>query len=135
MLAVRSDIPCQLIDSPCELEIVSVKLNYYQPVVCCLTYIPPNSSITQYENLFNFLNSTNIGSVNLIILGDFNIPDIDWNTLSGFSPVSRQFCDLVFDSGLSQLINCTTHIHGNILDLLLTNSEELIQCTSVDNQS
>ena len=77
MLAVRSDIPCQLIDSPCELEIVSVKLNYSQPVVCCLTYIPPNSSITQYENLFNFLNSTNIGSVNLIVLGDFNIPDID----------------------------------------------------------
>ena len=49
--------------------------------------------------------------------------------------MSRQFCDLVFDSGLSQLINCPTHIHGNILDLLLTNSEELIQCISVDNQS
>ena len=33
MLAVRSDIPCQLIDSSSELEIVSVKLNYSQPVV------------------------------------------------------------------------------------------------------
>ena len=135
MLAVRSGIPCQLIDSPSELEIVCVKLNYSQPVVCCLTYIPPNSSITQYENLFNFLNSTNIGSVNLIVLGDFNTPDIDWNTLSGVSPVSRQFCDLIFDSELSQLINCPTHIHGNILDLLLTNFEELIQCISVDSQS
>ena len=110
-------------------------MNYSQPVVCCLIYIPPNSSITQYENLFNFLNSTNIDSVNLIVLGDFNIPDIDWNTLSGFPPVSRQFCDFVFDSGLSELINCPTHIHGNILDLLLTNCEELIQCISVDNQS
>ena len=102
MLAVRSGISCQLIDSPSELEILCVKLNYSQPVVCCLIYIPPNSlSVTQYENLFNFLNSTNIGSINLIVLGDFNTPDIDWNTLSGVSSVSRQFCDLIFDSNLS----------------------------------
>jgi len=33
----------------------------------------------------------------------------------GTPPVSHQFCDLIFDSGLSQLINCPTHIHGNIL--------------------
>ena len=26
-----------------------------QPVVCCLTYIPPNSNITPYENLLSFL--------------------------------------------------------------------------------
>ena len=135
MLAVRCDIPCQLIDSPSELEIVCVKLNYSQPIVCCLTYMPPNSSITHYENLFSFLNNANISSTNLILLGDFNIPDIDWNTLSGVSPVSQQFCDLIFDSALSQLINCPTHIHGNILDLLLTNSEDVIQCITVDPQS
>ena len=52
MLAVRSDIPCQLIDSPSELETVCIKLNYSQPVVCCLTYTPPNSNIIPYENLF-----------------------------------------------------------------------------------
>ena len=113
---MKSDVPYQLINSPSELELV--KLNYSQPIVCCLTYIPP--TITQYENLFDFLNGAIIGSVNLIVLGDFNTPDIDWNTLSDFSPVSRQFCDLIFDSELSQLINCPTHIHGNILDLLLT---------------
>ena len=135
MLVVRSDIPCQLIDSPREQETVCVKLYYSRPVVCCLTYIPPNSNIIPYENLFIFLNRTNIISANFNLLADFNIPDINWNTLSVVSPVSCQFCDIIFDSGLSQLINCPTHIHGNILDLLLTNFEDLIQCISVDSQS
>ena len=52
--------------------------------MCYLNYIPP--TITQYENLFDFLNGANIGYVNLNVLGDFNTPDIDWSTLSGFSP-------------------------------------------------
>ena len=135
ILAVRSNISCQLTDSPREQETVCVKLNYSQPVVCCFTYIPPNSNITPYENLFVFLNSANIISANLNLLGDFNIPDINWNTLPGVSPVSCQFCDIIFDSGLSQLINCPTHIHDNILDLLLTNFKDLFQCISVDSQS
>ena len=33
MLAVKSDIPYQLIDSPSELELLCVKLNHSQPVV------------------------------------------------------------------------------------------------------
>ena len=61
-----------------------------------------------------------------MLLGDFNLPDIDWNTLSGTSVISNQFCDFVFDTGLCQLINEPTHVHGNILDLLLTNIEENI---------
>ena len=136
MLAVRSGIPCQLIDSPSELEIVCVKLNYSQPVVCCLTYIPLNSSITQYENLFNFLNSTNIGSVNLIVLGTL-IPQ----TLIGTHYLV--FLQFLVNFGILFLIQSylnlstvlLTHIHGNILDLLLNNFEELIQCISVDPQS
>jgi len=96
MLAIRSDIPCQLIESPSELEIVCVEVNYSHPFLCCLIHIPPNSSITQYEKLFSFLNNANISSKNLILLGDFNILDIDWNTLSGVSPVSCQFFDLLF---------------------------------------
>ena len=48
------------------------------------------------------------------------------DTLSGHSPVSNQFFDLVFQTGLSQLIDQPTHMHGNILDLLLTNLDDNI---------
>ena len=77
-----------------------------------------------YDNLFNFFLHLHEVSVRMIILGDFNLPDIDWDVLSGHSQVSNQFCDLVFQTGLSQLIDKPTHVHGNILDLLLTNLED-----------
>ena len=86
----------------------------------------PNSITTYYDNLFSFLCNLLNSSDKLIVLGDFNFPDIDWNTLSGNSPVSNQFCDLIFRTGLSQLINVPTHNHGNILGLLLTNFDDNI---------
>lgn len=96
------------------------------PITLCVTYVPPSPTPIYYDNLFNFLSNLHSISDELIILGDFNFPGIDWDTLSGYSPVSNQFCDLVFQTSLSQLINTPTHIHGNILDLLLTNLENRI---------
>lgn len=58
--------------------------------------------------------------------GDFNLPDIQWDTLSSTSSSSSAFCDFVFDNSLIQLINQPTHVKGNILDLVLTNSEDSI---------
>ena len=56
----------------------------------------------------------------LIVVGDFNFPDINWNLLSGSSPVSSSFCDTVFSLNLVQLVDEATHSCGNILDLVLT---------------
>jgi len=59
-------------------------------------------------------------------MGDFNMPDINWLTLSGHSGFSNQLCDLVFEFNLSQLVDQSTHICGNILDLVLTNCHDHI---------
>ena len=55
---------------------------------------------------------------NIVILGDFNAPDIDWLTLSADSGFSIQLCDLIFQYHLTQVNMSSTHEHGNILDLL-----------------
>ena len=59
--------------------------------------------ITVYGNLFSFLLSFANTSEDLIILGNFNLPDIDWDTLTGHSLVSNQFYD-----------STPTRIRGNI---------------------
>ena len=66
-----------------------------------------------------------------IIVGDFNLPDIQWDTLSSTSSISCAFCDFVFDNLLTQLIDQPTHIQGNILDLVLSNSNDCITNLSV----
>jgi len=118
LIAVNNKISCQKLTSPVNLELICIRLNLPNPVTVCIVYIPPNITLTYYETLFDFLFNLSNASNKLIILGDFNFPDIDWDSLSGHSPVSNQFCDLVFQAGLSQLIDTPTHNHDNILDLI-----------------
>ena len=68
-------------------------------------------------------------------MGDFNVPDINWSTLVGSTHFSNQFCDVVFDLNLSQLVDSSTHKQGNILNLVLTNIEDSIHSLTVLNRN
>ena len=60
------------------------------------------------------------GSTNILLTGDFNLPDVDWNTCEGNSSTSNAFIELVYDYNLTQIITGSTHAN-NILDVALTN--------------
>ena len=62
----------------------------------------------------------------ILITGDFNMPDINWSTLTGCSMISNNFCEFIFQSNLAQIVNIPTHKHGNTLDLILTDNTENI---------
>ena len=113
MLAVKNIIPCQLIPSPSNSEVVCIRLN---SMTCCVSYNPPNSSSANCNNLLNCISNISNSSDRLVLLGNFNFPDINWDTLSGNSPVYNQLCDLIFSSSLSQIVE-PTHIHGNVFGL------------------
>ena len=59
-------------------------------------------------------------------MGDFKLPDVCWSSSIGQSPFSNSFCDLVYEHNFSQLVDCPTHVKGNILDLVFTTSESII---------
>ncbi|MCG8431742.1 MAG: hypothetical protein MJA29_11285, partial [Candidatus Omnitrophica bacterium] len=68
----------------------------------------------------------------LAVLGDFNFPDICWDTVSTPTMgLSHDFCSLTNDFLLSQLIHGATHKHGNTLDLILTDSPEIFCNTEI----
>ena len=89
----------------------------------CLVYVPPNAETTYHAKLLSFLESLFSLGHCVIILGDFNLPDICWTSLSSSNPHSKNFCDFIVTNGLEQLI---TFPRGNILDLLLCDSPGLI---------
>ena len=47
--------------------------------------------------------------------------------MSACSPSSDSPCDLLVDCNLTQLVSSPTHSRGNTLDLVITNSEDLIE--------
>ena len=67
----------------------------------------------------------------LLIMGDFNYLDIDWENWSSNDITSRKFIETVQDAYLFQHITKPTrHREGqssNCLDLIFTNEEEMIQ--------
>lgn len=77
--------------------------------------------------LFFFSTLTKVessGYSHLLLLGDFNFPLIDWQLTSSSHELENQFCNLLDDFFLIQLIEDPTHIHGNILDLVATNFQK-----------
>ena len=63
-------------------------------------------------------------------MGDFNYPDIDWETYSG-TKVSEDFRNLVLDKFLNQHVDHATR-GDNILDLILSTNESLVSDVTVN---
>ncbi len=55
------------------------------------------------------------------VVGDFNLPDINWSEGHSSTQLGERYLDLFCDLGLSQIINQPTHQKGKILDLVLSN--------------
>jgi len=64
-------------------------------------------------------------------MGDFNTPNISWSTLTGSTYFSNQLCDLIFQYNLLQLVNYPNRICGNILELFITNYDNVISSVLV----
>ena len=71
----------------------------------------------------------------VVLVGDFNLPDINWSSLSSQSAVSDEFCDFVFYHNLTQLVEEPTHITGNCLDLILINTPDNIDPIHITQES
>ena len=70
--------------------------------------------------------SINKSIKNHIIIGDFNLDSIDWHQKEASDGIQNNFLELFDNHCLIQLITEPTHNHGNILDLLMTDSPQII---------
>ena len=134
LIAVKNSIPSELLITPGNIEAIAIRIHLVHPIVVCCHYIPPNLSMDDYSEYFQYLSDLANYQDPVIAMGDFNLPDINWATLTGSTAISNAFCDLVFELNLAQLVSQSTHSHGNILDLVLTNKEELISSLTVQSQ-
>lgn len=134
MFAVRDYIPSKLLDSPTDLEALAIEINCSPRLVLLLIYAPPTSSIDFFKSLTDWM-STFICDNNVLILGDFNLPDVNWSCLNGSTPNSTVLCDFMFNFNLMQLITDPTHIKGNTLDLIITNSPDIVSNISINRDS
>jgi hypothetical protein len=133
LILVPSKIQSSLILEPssnnsCELLGISLYLNGKTFKLYCV-YRPPTPLVGN-DIVHHFIE--NISHVlkhrNLILLGDFNLPNIDWSTETCKSTNERKILDEFIYNGLTQLINAPTR-SKNILDLCFSNTSLIKHCT------
>ena len=119
---------CQMLICKCETS----------RMIICILYRPPEAPLASFKPVLETISSYISGHDNydLCLLGDFNFPCIDWNTLSiipGATSITIQcmetFFNFMADHLLSQYILEPTR-KDNILDLCLSNSPNLISHVS-----
>ncbi|CAM4697277.1 unnamed protein product [Lepidochelys kempii] len=99
-------------------------------VVVGVCYRPPDQGDEVDEAFFRQLTEAT-RSHTLILMGDFNFPDICWESNTAVHRQSRKFLESVGDNFLVQVLEEPTR-GGAFLDLLLTNRVELVGEAKVD---
>ena len=91
-------------------------------VTIFLVYRPPSGGAETISELANLVRTAGKDSM---LIGDFNLPDINWQagTAKGRS---REFLEAVEDCMMEQMVEFSTHIRGNCLDLIVTNIPERV---------
>ncbi|KAK4813002.1 hypothetical protein QYF61_004178 [Mycteria americana] len=93
-------------------------------IVVGVCYRPPNQDEGTDELFYKQLGEAS-RSLALVLVGDFNLPDVCWKCNTAERKQSRRFLERVADNFLTQLVSKPTR-EGAPLDLLFTNREGLV---------
>uniref|UniRef100_A0A8C1W0H1 Reverse transcriptase domain-containing protein n=2 Tax=Cyprinus carpio TaxID=7962 RepID=A0A8C1W0H1_CYPCA len=115
----RSHLDLSLLDIPelSSFECLAFNCKPPFPMTVLLIYRPPKSTSNFISELYNFLSTICATSSNIIILGDFNI-----HVNNPTCHLATEFLQLLDCLNLRQYVDVPTHIKGNILDLVITES-------------
>ena len=103
----------------CEIQI---EIQGEDPLIIYTVYRSPNSSGGNNEKLIDLINKVKHPS---ILVGDFNLPGIHWETNTSNSE-NQDFLEATQENFLTQHIHFGTQTSGNTLDLLLTTSQNMV---------
>ncbi|WAR18737.1 YWV1-like protein, partial [Mya arenaria] len=145
---IRNDIPadyCQVLKNCDFLESVwcEIRLQNMDKILIGAVYKSPNCSVDNYKKLNDLISTAaNLNYKKLMILGDFNFPEIDWSDWTvnkSETHPSFLFLECIRDNFLAQHVdNFTRYRDGqepSCLDLIFTDNlsvvEDIKYCNSL----
>lgn len=138
LLYVRRDVVCNTVELStdyCEHSSIEVKTSEGNSAIVTSIYRSPNSSVENNGRLLQLLEEINDTSFKYkLVVGDFNLPTIDWNnctTDEGLHGFSAMFVEKIRDCFYTQHIKDITRMRGksrgNTLDLVFSNDETIVE--------
>ena len=94
-----------------------------------VVYRPPYSDLSAQRNMVDIVSCLQTSTaVNYpsIIIGDFNLPHMDWNFITGpCDSLYDPFSNFIHDGGFTQFVSSPTRA-ANIFDIVLSNDLYLV---------
>jgi hypothetical protein len=142
-LAIRSDIVVvdrPEFDSDAEVTWASIEFAKNGCLYLGSYYRPPNSRNVALDHIQDSLSkilAKHHKLPNIILAGDCNFPDIDWENILTTNVKTQaehnHFINFLNENGLKQLTKeITRPKSGNILDLVMTTNEDLVENITVE---
>ena len=122
------------LDSDCEIAWIKMHIQGVKPLKIGCYYRPTDNNASNVYELGNSLDKiSKRGSSlpNIFVTGDFNVPDIDWQTTRNKPnpqyglEVNNSMCDILTENDLTQCNDKPTR-ENNILDLVCSTNPDLI---------
>ncbi|KAJ3662053.1 hypothetical protein Zmor_006420 [Zophobas morio] len=131
---VMSNFTITIIDTPTlNIESLVIKLsNRSLTLALGCIYRAPSTDFVSDSKLFDIISNLANDYTNLLIFGDFNMPDLSWPlaTLVSSNPSYQLLLDVLNDSHLCQLVTQPTRYRVNqqpsVLDLIISSSPDLL---------
>lgn len=119
------------VDTNLEIVLVEVTSGSNSKFLICSCYRPPNTDHSWFGEFSRLLGNVSDSYDNMIISGDFNLPNILWETpenTTGSDEIA--FLELLNDYFLTQMNTAATR-GNNTLDLVITNTPEKIRIREI----
>ena len=132
-----TEIPHDMNSFPCSI-FCDIKTNTNEKFTLGLIYRSPNSSTQENIKLINHLNSflpkLKTNNTKLLLLGDLNLREIDWDheiCTKDEHNINSLFLNCIHEHYLTQFVTKYTHHRGEqsptLIDLILSNDHEFVQ--------
>ena len=124
-----------------ECVFVSVNLKNQNKLLICCVYRSPNSGAENNNKLIELFNKLgNKKLTHLLIVGDFNCKEIDWElktAKTGPDSIQAQLVQTIYTQGWFQHVNFHTRFRGSnlpsLIDLVITNEIDMIENLLIEN--
>lgn len=119
-----------------EYLILKVSVSQLTTFYLCVVYFRPNTSADDYMNFYSiFSNDVDMMSKPVLILGDFNLSNINWSEESEFQSLNeKNLFNFLCLCNMKQFNHCLNY-QGRILDLVISNlTSEVLFVTRADKE-
>ena len=135
---VQNDLPAYAVQPPNAVEdsawVVITTREGTKRLYGCI-YRSPNSDYSNNLKLIENIRWAKNQYVEIILVGDFNLPNINWDTLTCDEAYGESFLEILDDCGYEQLIDeCTRYRHGqnpSLLDLIICSHPDALENVKV----